>query len=227
MDNRPLLLGHRGSRTRGCRENTIAAFETAMRHGCDGFEFDVRLTCDERAVVCHDARSRGRLLTKNPASRLPHLPSLDDVLARFAETAYLDIELKVAGMEEQLLSALEKCPPRAGYVVSSFSSQALTEMKAGSTTVPLGLIFERRKIPRWQDLPVDYVMPHRSLVTPELIERVHDAGKRIVTWTVNDKRSMRRFTEWGVDGIISDKTDVLATTLRRQGGASAEARRRL
>lgn len=214
MDKSLLLLGHRGSRTRGCRENTIAAFETALRHGCDGFEFDVRLTRDERAVACHDARWHGRLLAKNDARRFPHLPSLDDVLARFAQTAFLDIELKVVGMEEQVLSALEKYPPRAGYVVSSFLPQALSELKARSATVPLGLIFEKRKIPRWQDLSLDYVMPQRSLVTPELIEQVHAAGRRIVTWTVNDKRSMLRFAEWGVDGIISDKTDVLAQTLR-------------
>jgi glycerophosphoryl diester phosphodiesterase len=227
VDKRLLLLGHRGSRTRGCRENTIAAFETAMRHGCDGFEFDVRLTRDERAVVCHDARLRGRLLAKNPASRFPHLPALDDVLARFAQTAFLDIELKVTGVGEQIVSAFEKHLQRAGYVVSSFLPQALTELKGRSAKVPLGLIFEKRKIPRWQDLPIDYVLPHRSLVTQKLIEQVHDAGKRIVTWTVNDKRSMLRFAEWGVDGIISDKTDLLAQTLGQRDGSSAQVRPRL
>ncbi len=40
---KPLLLGHRGAKSYA-PENTIEAFELALQHGCDGFEFDVRLT---------------------------------------------------------------------------------------------------------------------------------------------------------------------------------------
>ena len=50
---RPLLLGHRGAR-RVAPENTFFAFDKALRAGCDGFEFDVRLSSDGRGVVCHD-----------------------------------------------------------------------------------------------------------------------------------------------------------------------------
>lgn len=215
MDDRLLLLGHRGSRTRGCRENTIAAFETALRHGCDGFEFDVRLTRDERAVVCHDARSRGRPLTRTDAARLAHLPLLENVLAHFGNRSFLDIELKVGGLEDIVLSLLKKSPPQRGYAVSSFLPDVLIAFRERSATIPLGFILDK-KTTHWDYLPINYVISRKSLVTPKLIDTVHDEGKRLITWTVNDRRSMRRFAEWGVDGIISDKTDLLVRTLRPQ-----------
>lgn len=51
--SRPLLLGHRGA-SKYATENTFAAFDLALKHGCDGFEFDVRYTADGRTVLCHD-----------------------------------------------------------------------------------------------------------------------------------------------------------------------------
>ena len=52
---KPLLLGHRGAKSYA-PENTIEAFELALQHGCDGFEFDVRFTADAQAVICHDPK---------------------------------------------------------------------------------------------------------------------------------------------------------------------------
>ena len=56
--SRPLLLGHRGARgLKSIPENTLAAFDRALADGCDGFEFDVRLTADGQAVVHHDPKT--------------------------------------------------------------------------------------------------------------------------------------------------------------------------
>ena len=58
--NRPLLLGHRGARSlKTIPENTLASFDRALADGCDGFEFDVRLTSDGAAVICHDPETEG------------------------------------------------------------------------------------------------------------------------------------------------------------------------
>lgn len=197
----------------------MSAFETALNHGCDGFEFDVRLTRDDQAIVCHDARSRGRSIAGTDAARLPHLPVFHDVIARFAWEAFLNIELKVAGLEQHVLSALFDRPPERGYVVSSFLPELLIALRARSETIPLGIVFDRRhprwkRHPQWNDLPVNYAIPHHSLVTPKLVDQIHDAGKYIMTWTINNKRSMLRLANWGVDGIISDKTELLVRTLR-------------
>jgi glycerophosphoryl diester phosphodiesterase len=191
----------------------LPAFERALEHGCDGFEFDVRLTQDGRAVVCHNSKSRGVSLARAGIARLGHLPLLEDVIARFAKRAFLNIELKVPGLEHQVLTLLRENVPERGYVVSSFLPTVLVELRARSETVALGIIFDK-KTTKWRDLPVNYVIPRKSLVTAALVNEVHDAGKFLITWTVNDKRSMLRFAHWGVDGIISDRTELLFKTLR-------------
>jgi len=213
VSNLPLLLGHRGTRTRAIHENTLPAFERALQHGCDGFEFDVRLTRDGRAVVCHNPKSRGVSLAKAGIARLGHLPLLEDVIARFAKRAFLDIELKVPGLEQHVLTLLRENVPERGYVVSSFLPKVLVELRARSETVLLGIIFDK-KTTNWRDLPVNYVIPRKSLVTAALVNELHDGGKLLITWTVNDKRSMLRLANWGVDGIISDKSELLVKTLR-------------
>ena len=63
-------------------------------------------------------------------------------------------------------------------------------------------------------MPGEWVIPHYKLVDRELIEMVHAAGKRILVWTVNRAGHMREFTEWGVDAIISDETELLVRSLR-------------
>src|ERR1700682_5564947 len=104
----PLLLGHRGARaSRDIPENTLASFELCLQHGCDGFEFDVRLSGDGQAVICHDATSGG-LRNENSTPKTLRLPTLKQVLEQFAPLAFLDIELKVAGLERQALSELGK-----------------------------------------------------------------------------------------------------------------------
>jgi|SRR5579864_1435210 len=214
VTNLPLLLGHRGSRAlASVAENSLAAFELAVKHGCDGFEFDVRLTADEHAVLCHDAYSRGISLARAKLADCRHLALIGDVLSRFYKQAFLDIEIKVPGMEEAVLTALRECPPERGYVVSSFLPEVLIALRARSAEVPLGIICDHG-LPRWREMPINYLIPHRSLVTPGLVKSVHQEGKHLLTWTVNDKESMVHFAKWGVDGIISDKTDLLVKTLR-------------
>ena len=52
---RTLILAHRGASAEA-PENTLAAFDLALRHGADGIEMDVRLSADGVPVVIHDAR---------------------------------------------------------------------------------------------------------------------------------------------------------------------------
>jgi glycerophosphoryl diester phosphodiesterase len=211
----PLLLGHRGARVRGVVENTIAAFDWALQHGCDGFEFDVRLTRDRSAIICHNARSRGRAISRSAAAQLSHLMCLDDLLAGYAARAFLDIELKVPGLETLLLAAVHENLPKRGYVVSSFLPEILSELRKQDAALPLGFICDKKKqLPLWRELPVEYIIPHYSLVTRDLINEVVNAEKKLLTWTVNNRRSMLRLAAWGVHGIISDRPELLVSTLK-------------
>jgi glycerophosphoryl diester phosphodiesterase len=215
--NRPLLLGHRGLRSRSLlvRENTIPAFDLALQHGCDGFEFDVRLTADDRAVICHGVRFAGITIARATCERLRALPVLKDVLARYASRAFLDIELKVPGLESYVLDQISKFPPQHGYVVSSFLPEVLVDIRKRSQSVPLGIICETRKqLSGWRELKVEYVIVHERFITPALIAELHVAGKKIFGWTINKKASMIRLAGLGVDGIVSDKTELLVGILR-------------
>jgi glycerophosphoryl diester phosphodiesterase len=217
MSDFPLLLGHRGARvSRGVPENTCASFDLALEHGCDGFEFDVRLTACGRAVVCHDPRVRGITVSRATCDQLKQLPQLKDVLKRYRQRAFLDIELKVRNLESKTLTALREEPVGAGYVISSFIPDVVMELEARSARAPLGIICDKpSQLARWRKLPIDYVIAHQALVDQKLIREVHGAGKKLVVWTVNNKQTMLRLAAWGVDGIISDNTQLLVSTLGR------------
>ncbi len=214
MPNTPLLLGHRGVRgKRSTPENTLAAFDLALAEGCDGFEFDVRLSADAQAVCCHDPKIRGRHVADCPSDTLT-LPLLRDVLQKYQRIAFLDIELKVEGLET-VVDLLRSHPPARGYVVSSFLSGVLEAIHHMDASVPLGLICDTRaQFSLWPKLPVQYVIPHHELVRPAEIAELRSAGRKVLVWTVNSTTGMKRFAEWRVDGIISDDPAKLVRTQR-------------
>ena len=217
---RPLLLGHRGAR-KYAPENTLSAFQLAMGHGCDGFEFDVRLTSDGEAVVCHDPKYEGLVVERTTREALSGrwpaeagLCCLEDVMAKFQQTAFLNIELKVGGAEDSTIALLKKYTPAKGCIVSSFLPAVVEELAANGTTAPLGIICDsNRQLDRWTELPISAVMAHRGLLSRRLIEQIHSAGKQIFVWTVNAANEMKAIAEAGVDGIISDDTLMLVSTL--------------
>jgi glycerophosphoryl diester phosphodiesterase len=215
---RPLLLGHRGARAaRSVPENTIASFDLALTHACDGFEFDVRLTADGRPVVCHDPKIHGIEIAHASPGELKEFPLLEQVLARYQTRAFLDIEIKVPGLEQIVMAALRAHPPQRGYVVSSFLPDALLGLRGLDPDLPLGLICETpSELAAWEQLPVQLVISHYTLMNVDSYQTLHAAGKKVFTWTVNRKEQMIHFKDLGVDGIISDDTEMLGT-LQREG----------
>jgi len=211
----PLLLGHRGARaSHHVPENTLASYDLCLQHGCDGFEFDVRLSADGQEVICHDA-TIGRMKIENTASNLLELPALEEVLRQFAHRAFLDIELKVAGLEQQTVSILQKYVPQKEFVVSSFIPDVLTAIHNLDPAIPLGYLCETRgRLRGWNESPAKWIIPRCDLASRELIGTIHEAGKKSMLWTVNLEERMRESAEWGVDAIISDETELLVTSLR-------------
>jgi glycerophosphoryl diester phosphodiesterase len=211
MSDLPLLLGHRGARaSTSVPENTPASFDLALKHGCDGFEFDVRLTGSGRSVVCHDAKVDGIIVSQATSDQLLHLPLLEDVLQHYNLRAFLDIELKVPGLESKVLDSLREYRMEEDYVVSSFLPEVVMELKTRSARIQAGIICDKpAQLVLWRETNVEYVIPHHSLVTRKLVQEVHNAGCKLLTWTVNDRKTMLRLADWAVDGIISDDTELL------------------
>ncbi len=219
--NRPLLLGHRGA-SKYAPENTMAAFDLALAHGCDGFEFDVRFTRDARAVVCHDPQFQNMDIASSEyahfrASRGLELACADDVIRKYAGCAYLDIELKVEGEIGPILAALADAPRPDSFVISSFRPEVLQAAYARVQGLPLALICEtRQQLSRWETLPLSAVAVQYRLAPESLIDELQTAEKKVFVWTVNSERDIRRLAELGVDGLISDDTQLLARVLHQQ-----------
>ena len=235
---RPLLLGHRGVRPLPLLgvcwrkphlpfENTLAAFDYALAHGCDGFEFDVRYTRDRRSVCCHDAEFKGREVATTDHDSLERrggvaLASLDDVLRRYQRSAWLDIEVKVAGAEETLAAVLQSCRPQLGFVVSSFLPEVLLKLHEIDPSLPLGYICDNAaSAALWTELPVTTFIPHYSLLSEALVEEVHMGERQLFTWTVNRREDLLRLARWGVDALISDDPKLLSQAFSASTKAQA------
>jgi len=187
------------------------------------------MTSDSDAVVCHDPKYEGLVVERTTREALVGrwqsengLACLDQVLERFAKTAFLNIELKVDGVEDLTLALLDKFPPEKGCVVSSFRPSVVMELSRAGSKVPLGLICESHKqLERWKDLPIQALMMERTLANMALIREIHAAGKQVFVWTVNGAGDMKGFAEAGVDGIISDDTRLLGKMLGELSGEEA------
>lgn len=214
MSGAPLLLGHRGCRVNTqVPENTLESFDLALAHSCDGFEFDVRLTGAGRSVVCHDPEVDGITVCQAAADQLVHLPLLDDVLQRYAQRAFLDIELKVRNLESKIVTSLREYGMEENYVVSSFLPEVVMELKTRSAKIHVGIICDQQaELAYWREHNFEYLIPHYTLVTRSLVQEAHNAGSKLFVWTVNDGKAMLLLADWGVDGIISDDTKLLAQT---------------
>lgn len=216
-----LLLGHRGARLYA-PENTLPAFDLALKHGADGFEFDVRITRDRQTIICHDPKLNRLTIRRQTLRRLHEsfkshdecAPSLDDVLDRY-KNAFLNIEVKVRGIEIIVAQSVKRVRPQ-NYFISSFLPGVVRKLHQVDSTLVLGALAQTRwQLRRWPRLPVQYVVPHYRLLTDRLVEKIHASGKKVVTWTVNDPRKMLRAAKMGVDAIISDDTKLLVSSFSR------------
>ncbi len=143
------------------------------------------------------------------------LPTLEEVLRQFVRRAFLDIELKVAGLERETLAELRKHPLQRGYVVSSFLPDVLMAIRDLDAAIPLGFLCDSQdQLRDWRETPAEWVIPQFKLADRDLVELVHAAGKSVMVWTVNRSKSMREFAEWDVDAIIADETELLVRSLR-------------
>ena len=165
-------------------------------------------------MVCHDPRFHRVEISTATASQVPQLPHLEDVLSRYQDRAFLDIELKVGGLEQITLELLRKYPPKRAFVISSFLPKVLVSLRENDERVPLGLICETQdELLQWKELPVQYVIAHYKLMTESLVHELKSAGRKAIVWTVNDPKEALRFSDFPVDAIITDTTELLHRTL--------------
>ena len=131
---------------------------------------------------------------------------------------FLDLEVKVAGLEDGIVASLQAHRLTGGCIVSSFLPEVLLRLRELAPELPLGLIAQTRKrLALWPSLPIQAVFVYHSLLSRELMSELRAENKQVFVWTVNDRREMLRFAELEVDGIISDDTRLLAETFAESG----------
>jgi glycerophosphoryl diester phosphodiesterase len=202
----PLRLAHRGDH-REHPENTLAAFRAALAvPGCDGLEFDVRLSADGIPVILHD-ETLGRVqgiearCDARSAAELAELgvPTLAEVLALAGPTPFLDVELKEdcgpAGVATLEAMRGDGAMRLARAVVSSFEPEALLTVRRLRPEWPCWLNaedLEPATVARAVELGCRGLSAEWTAVGPESVARVRAAGLELATWTVTDVAEVRR-----------------------------------
>jgi glycerophosphoryl diester phosphodiesterase len=212
------ILGHRGHPR---WENTLRGLDVCLAAGLDGAEIDVQLLADQTVVVFHDHDLRRlagdrRTIAELQAADLARvcvfgqpIPTLAQVLARWPEDRWLNVELKAGGaaLVEATLALLQG---RAKIVLSSFDPDMLAAASAsGACTHELALLLAPDS-PAW--LHVDggrsfgcrSVHLHSSLIAPRTIERYASLGLGVGFWGAVDRGHEQRLLELGVTRVITD-----------------------
>jgi glycerophosphoryl diester phosphodiesterase len=152
------------------------------------------------------------------------IPLIEDVFAAFPNMRFT-IEVKARAAQIPLFDAIDKfaCADRVIAAGMYNADRDLFHRHAGalsaSTEQMRAWIYRHLVgLGRWAKLRADVVqVPERAegrrIVTPRFIRALHARGILVHVWTVNDERDMRRLLEWGVDGLVSDRPDVLAHVL--------------
>ena len=171
----------------------------------------MRQTADGKLVVVHDAVVGTRTVHTSSYQQICDLPNgfkiplLEEVLMKFNQTAFLDIELKARGFEDAAVGlVLAHCDPHR-TLISAFYPEVLTKAYELSPELELGFIYNRTQDEESRhNCPVDILKPQFRLASRELVEQAHEEGLRVIPWTVNSTNEMQRLVDLGVDGIISD-----------------------
>jgi glycerophosphoryl diester phosphodiesterase len=222
-------------------ENTLAAFERAVELGADAIEFDIHLSRDGELVVIHDdtldrttdgsgpvrERSLGELMRLDAGRWFgegfagQRIPRLDEVLDRFAGKIPVALEIKAGstffpGIEEKVISALRERAAIDHAAVASFDHYALRRLKEIEPTIRTAALLVGRPVSLSAlagPARADGLAIEASFVTKAEVEACRAAGLQIVVWVVNEPAQMRHFIRLGVDGIITDRPDLLRLAL--------------
>ena len=222
----------------------MSAFRRAAVDGADGLEFDIRLTRDRQWVVYHDAdavvdgrRSPVRSMTAAEAVSVPvgpghdRIPALSELLmwSREAQMPLL-FDIKDRDGIAELVAAVEAMPQASPPSFSSFHRAVLRKIEALRSGWPRFLIVgdPRFVLARRALFPIilSWALRHRLTglnlherwITPEVIERIHDAGLTVFVWTVDDPLRMVMLSALGVDGIITNCPDAARPALAGNTG---------
>ena len=227
----PMIFGHRGASSIE-PENTMKAFQQAFEDGADGIEFDVRLTADNQMVIIHDSlinrTSNGiGLVRKKTYQELlefdfgkgEKIPLLEDVLKKFRNQKWLNIEIKEQGFEKQLIELLDKLKITRKYVISSFDISVIQKIKELNSDIPTAFLYQTVRINLQALLSksqCDGIHPKHTFVNKRLITEARYYRLAVRAWTVDSQRKAWNLTKLGINGIITNNPKKILLYLKEK-----------
>jgi glycerophosphoryl diester phosphodiesterase len=218
LAGRPIVVAHRGGALEAA-ENTVAAFERAIRLGYPGVEFDVRRSSDGIPVVVHDAEVAAggvRRAVADLSAAESGLPSLDLVLALPFGDTVLMVEVKPGAHDRVLGAEVARAIAASGRagraVIASFSPEVLSGAAVAAPLLArMGLLDDPDGAAAFRGLDLFAWGVDLALVTRGRVEGWRGSGLEVWTWTIKDPADFERAQAAGVDGYI---TDIPGTVLR-------------
>lgn len=226
-------------------ENTMSAFKLAVSLGYDYLETDVQVTRDGVLLAFHDSvldrvtNRSGRIddLTYDEVREAriggrERVATLAELFDEFPQVRF-NIDVK----SERAVPALAEFFVARGVwdrvLVGSFSPRRLNRFRALTQgrvptsghplevglfrLLPSGWLADRLTRRRVAALQIPYRRGRWTVATRGLLRRAHSVGKHVHVWTIDDPTEMRELLDRGVDGLMTDRTDVLKAVLIERG----------
>jgi glycerophosphoryl diester phosphodiesterase len=219
-----LKIGHRGAKAYE-PENTLLSFKKALELGVNAIELDVRRTKDGKIIVIHDAEvdrttdGKGLVseLTLKEIKKLStekgeKIPTLEEALDFLDKKVKILIELKETGLEEDVLSLINEKGLKNNVIIVSFLEEALRKVREIDDKVEIGLIYVKHKNPIKSalELKANYILPIYRFTYAIDVQKAHENGLKVIVWTINKQEEVIEYARKGVDGIASDRPDILS-----------------
>jgi glycerophosphoryl diester phosphodiesterase len=225
-------------------ENTMAAFRHAVDLGYRYLETDVHVTADGVLLAFHDevldrvTDRTGEIAGATYAEVQQALiggrervPTLAELVDEFPGVRF-NIDLKSDRSVAALAAFIEEREAWDRVLVGSFVPRRLrrfrrlTGGRVATSAHPLEVAAYlvlpgpvARLVTRGR--PSALQIPHRrgrlTVATPTLVRRAHAAGLQVHVWTIDDAAEMGDLLDRGVDGLITDRTDILRAVLQSRG----------
>lgn len=225
-EEKTAVIAHRAGAAEA-PENTIAALERAIAAGADMAEVDIQMTADGVLIAVHDdnlVRTTG--LDQNVAEvdfetvcRLDagawcadtfvgeKIPTLEQLLSVSKGRIGLMLEVKCSGEETAVVKLIKQVQESGMEEQCALACTELDVLQKSKELEPdLDTVYIGQALP-WNLEVLNYVDGYsiqEDALNGEMVERVHNSGKRIYVWTVNTPEEICRMAALGVDGTVTD-----------------------
>ena len=227
----PVAFAHRGARAHA-PENTIDAFQLALRLGATGLESDVWITADGEAVLDHDGvvKRRGRRtpIASVGHDALPeHVPTLADMLGSCPGDFDLSLDVKDPAAIDAVLRAVRGTRPdletrlwlchHEWRVVAEWRS-ITTARLVDSTRLARIKEGPERRAALLAEAGIDCINMHHSDWNGGLVTLFHRFDRFALGWDMQQDHVLHDAFRMGLDGVFSDHTDRMMEAYSAQIG---------